>query len=332
MSTQPTPRTDAAAIKCERLDGDIEELVGADFARTFERELATLRQQLADAQDDVKRLHADKMRLLRLDDDQLAERASVQREPFGYVQQIGNNWSFYKTNPLDVHDNGKPVIPLFTSPSRPEQERPIPMGGQHSTVRPANPTESAPNADLCKFCGVSPGEKHLFDPTPAWRRPESFDEHATGADTIKETLNYSGNGKVSVSVSDILNSPKVQRQVTGVREIAQGSQSTIGSHLEEAPADGHATGADQEAEIKKFSIGRYGVGFGADMDNMRVESEHIIRAWIARHDTSHDRLREAADVLQKSIDNCKLGPACTTCLHLKWNIKAIEALIGKAGR
>ena len=36
----------------------------------------------------------------------------------------------------------------------------------------------------------------------------------------KDTLSYLGSGKVSVSVSSIVNSPKVQRQVTSVREIA----------------------------------------------------------------------------------------------------------------
>ena len=44
----------------------------------------------------------------------------------------------------------------------------------------------------------------------------------------KETLSYSGSGKVSVSVSSIINSPKVQRQVTSVREIAA-SQLASGS-------------------------------------------------------------------------------------------------------
>ena len=34
-----TPRTDAATVRMERLDGDIDEVVSADFARTLEREL-----------------------------------------------------------------------------------------------------------------------------------------------------------------------------------------------------------------------------------------------------------------------------------------------------
>ena len=42
-----TPRCDLASVKMERLDGDIEELVAADFARTLERENAELRRQLA---------------------------------------------------------------------------------------------------------------------------------------------------------------------------------------------------------------------------------------------------------------------------------------------
>jgi hypothetical protein len=42
----------------------------------------------------------------------------------------------------------------------------------------------------------------------------------------KDTLSYTGSGKVSVSVSSIINSPNVQRQVTSVREIAA-SQSQL---------------------------------------------------------------------------------------------------------
>lgn len=34
-----TPRTDAATVRMERLDGDIDEVVSADFARQLEREL-----------------------------------------------------------------------------------------------------------------------------------------------------------------------------------------------------------------------------------------------------------------------------------------------------
>ena len=34
-----TPRTDAASVRMERLDGDIDEVVSADFARQLEREL-----------------------------------------------------------------------------------------------------------------------------------------------------------------------------------------------------------------------------------------------------------------------------------------------------
>lgn len=46
------------------------------------------------------------------------------------------------------------------------------------------------------------------------------DSRATPATSNKDTLSYSGSGKVSVSVSSIVNSPKVQRQVNSVREIA----------------------------------------------------------------------------------------------------------------
>ena len=38
-----TPRTDAATVRMERLDGDIDEVVSADFARTLERELIEAR-------------------------------------------------------------------------------------------------------------------------------------------------------------------------------------------------------------------------------------------------------------------------------------------------
>ena len=38
-----TPRTDAATVRMERLDGDIDEVVSADFARTLERELIAAR-------------------------------------------------------------------------------------------------------------------------------------------------------------------------------------------------------------------------------------------------------------------------------------------------
>jgi hypothetical protein len=43
-------------------------------------------------------------------------------------------------------------------------------------------------------------------------------ERATPA--ARETLSYTGSGKVSVSVNSIVSSPKVQRQVSSVREIA----------------------------------------------------------------------------------------------------------------
>jgi hypothetical protein len=51
-----------------------------------------------------------------------------------------------------------------------------------------------------------------------WKTKESGVTLATSSN--KDTLSYSGSGKVSVSVSSIINSPKVQRQVTSVREIA----------------------------------------------------------------------------------------------------------------
>ena len=38
-----TPRTDAATVRMERLDGDIDEVVSAYFARTLERELIAAR-------------------------------------------------------------------------------------------------------------------------------------------------------------------------------------------------------------------------------------------------------------------------------------------------
>ena len=38
-----TPRTDAATVRMERLDGDIDEVVSADFARQLERELIAAR-------------------------------------------------------------------------------------------------------------------------------------------------------------------------------------------------------------------------------------------------------------------------------------------------
>jgi len=41
-----TPRTDAATVRMERLDGDIDEVVSADFARTLERENADLLEKL----------------------------------------------------------------------------------------------------------------------------------------------------------------------------------------------------------------------------------------------------------------------------------------------
>lgn len=46
------------------------------------------------------------------------------------------------------------------------------------------------------------------------------DRHVTPGTSTKQTLSFLGGGKVSVSVASIVNSPKVQRQVTGVREIA----------------------------------------------------------------------------------------------------------------
>ena len=45
-ATVDTPRTDAATVRMERLDGDIDEVVSADFARTLERELIDIKQRL----------------------------------------------------------------------------------------------------------------------------------------------------------------------------------------------------------------------------------------------------------------------------------------------
>jgi hypothetical protein len=50
----------------------------------------------------------------------------------------------------------------------------------------------------------------MNDKTNAGRTPSAPDAK----------LNFSGGGKVSVSVKSILNSPKVQRQVSCVKEIA----------------------------------------------------------------------------------------------------------------
>jgi hypothetical protein len=45
-------------------------------------------------------------------------------------------------------------------------------------------------------------------------------EAAPAANSHRDTLSYSGSGKVSVSINSIVNSPKVQRQVRSAREIA----------------------------------------------------------------------------------------------------------------
>jgi hypothetical protein len=42
-----------------------------------------------------------------------------------------------------------------------------------------------------------------------------------GDEKQSDKLSYTGGGKVSVPISSIINSPKVQRQVDGVREIAE---------------------------------------------------------------------------------------------------------------
>ena len=46
------------------------------------------------------------------------------------------------------------------------------------------------------------------------------DRETLATSSNKETLSYAGSGRILVSVSSIINSPKVQRQVTSVREIA----------------------------------------------------------------------------------------------------------------
>ena len=47
VADQMTNRTDAATVRMERLDGDIDEVVSADFARTLERELIAARSATA---------------------------------------------------------------------------------------------------------------------------------------------------------------------------------------------------------------------------------------------------------------------------------------------
>jgi hypothetical protein len=46
-----TPRTDICEVKMERLDGDFDHVVSADFARQLERELAEAREAIVDADD-----------------------------------------------------------------------------------------------------------------------------------------------------------------------------------------------------------------------------------------------------------------------------------------
>jgi len=60
-----TPRTDAAMVRMERLDGDIDEVVSADFAKRLEGYLAAAETQLqeawrqvAEAMHDIDRLTA----------------------------------------------------------------------------------------------------------------------------------------------------------------------------------------------------------------------------------------------------------------------------------
>lgn len=57
-----------------------------------------------------------------------------------------------------------------------------------------------------------------------WKPKEDRVTPATSSP--KDNLSFSGGGKVSVSVNSIVTSPKVQRQVTSVREIAA-SQATV---------------------------------------------------------------------------------------------------------
>lgn len=51
-----------------------------------------------------------------------------------------------------------------------------------------------------------------------WKIKDSRETPDTSSN--KETLSYLGSGKVWVSVNSIVSSPKVQRQVASVREIA----------------------------------------------------------------------------------------------------------------
>jgi len=52
------------------------------------------------------------------------------------------------------------------------------------------------------------------------------DQATTSRTSTKDTLSFTGGGKISVSVESIVNSPKVQRQVTVVKEIAASQEAT----------------------------------------------------------------------------------------------------------
>jgi len=53
---------------------------------------------------------------------------------------------------------------------------------------------------------------------------EIHEAHSTSS--AKDSLNFSGGGRVAVSVVSIVSSPKVQRQVAAVKEIAASQEAT----------------------------------------------------------------------------------------------------------
>ena len=81
-----TPRTDAATVRMERLDGDIDEVVSADFARTLERELIAARS------------------------------ATAATEPFRWLVEYPNGVSTYLTNYEYLYHDGYRTEPTKDTP------------------------------------------------------------------------------------------------------------------------------------------------------------------------------------------------------------------------
>lgn len=217
------PKERTAREAAERALTEMEKAKDLHYARA-EEEKHYANHHARQAEEMIKRAKAAELRLASIEADTV-ERCAKVCTTVKMPSTAGNPTSWIK----GTESAAQAIRALRTA---------VPNGGQ--PIRRSDSQESPTGGHLAAAACYGHASDCAVNNAPAYPPGECDCDYSKGATAHvanKDTLSFSGNGKVSVSVSDILKSPKVQRQVASVREIAasQLNESAAAPQVETPP-------------------------------------------------------------------------------------------------